>query len=122
MLLLYDTIAAKTGAAAHGADGYYFVENGSFFMFELSDVVHEVLIETGHVKVGSTGPTPFSPEEQKKFSPVRCVPFHYRFDRRLTRPREAHYTRVGWEHAMQVLAESSARMEAGEDRLLDGPS
>ncbi|KAJ6520903.1 hypothetical protein DFH09DRAFT_225596 [Mycena vulgaris] len=70
IILLYDAVMTKTKSTAHGKDGYYFAENGAYFMFEFSRVLQEVLIESGRVNAGSTVPTEFSPEEQAKLGPV----------------------------------------------------
>ncbi|KAJ7661706.1 hypothetical protein B0H17DRAFT_320768 [Mycena rosella] len=65
--LLYDSIMSSTTTTAHGKDGYYFAENGGYFLFEFSEVLQEVLVEAG---LPNVGPTPFSPEEGIKMGPV----------------------------------------------------
>ncbi|KAJ6611974.1 hypothetical protein B0H10DRAFT_2223512 [Mycena sp. CBHHK59/15] len=73
--LLYDSIASKPENTAHGADGYYFAENGGYAMFEFSNVIQEVLVKAGRAKAGSKGPTQFSTEERAQLGPalVRMV-------------------------------------------------
>ncbi|KAJ7123462.1 hypothetical protein C8R44DRAFT_980830 [Mycena epipterygia] len=70
IILVYDSITSKTANTAHGEEGYYFAENGAYFMFDLANTVQEVLVETGRTKAGSKGPTEFSAAEEAHMSPV----------------------------------------------------
>ncbi|KAJ7671746.1 hypothetical protein B0H17DRAFT_1085063 [Mycena rosella] len=104
IMLLYDAIVAKPEETAHGTEGYYFAENGAYALFELADVLQKVLVETGHVKAGSKGPTHFSTEELKLWSPV-----HIRMLGGNVRCKSSRSRSLGWNpvktHCLETVYE-----------------
>ncbi|EPQ52468.1 NAD P-binding protein [Gloeophyllum trabeum ATCC 11539] len=63
-IVLFDA-ARKRKDVACGREGFYFVENGHFSVYEATKAVGHVLVELGRAKTAE--PTPFTPEELDKY-------------------------------------------------------
>ncbi|KAJ7581591.1 hypothetical protein C8J56DRAFT_895195 [Mycena floridula] len=73
VVLIYDSATMRPSETSHGREGFYFAENGSSSLYDINQVVQNVLIKTGRAKTTSQVPTTLSKEDISKYLPFPSI-------------------------------------------------